>query len=105
MRWRYSTRMFDYDLGWYDAAACRAPVEIDGELLDRDAVNRLFYSDHDGRRRREQRLAVEVCTGCRVRVDCLTYAIAAQEPAGIWGGLTTEERARAINARRRKDRT
>ena len=42
MRWRYSTRMFDFDLDWYDEAACRAPVEIDGRTLDRDAVNRLF---------------------------------------------------------------
>jgi WhiB family transcriptional regulator, redox-sensing transcriptional regulator len=36
--------------------------------------------------------AREVCASCPVRRPCLAYAIAADEPSGIWGGLTTEER-------------
>lgn len=102
MRFRSTTRMFDYELDWIERGACRAPVTIDGVDLDVAAVSRLFFSDHDGRRTREQRLAVSICSGCDVRIECLRYAIAAQEPCGIWGGLTTEQRARAINARRRR---
>lgn len=102
MRFRYTTRMFDHEVEWQDRAACRSPVIVDGVELDRADVSRMFYSDHDSRRVRDQRAAVAICNSCEVRVDCLTYAIAAQEPCGIWGGLTTIERARAINARRRR---
>lgn len=102
MRFRYTTRMFDYEVDWQERAACRPPLVVNGVELDRAAASRLFYSDHDSRRTRDQQTAIAICGGCDVRVDCLTYAIAAQEPCGIWGGLTTIERARAINARRRR---
>lgn len=102
MRFRSTSRMFDHDLMWTERAACRPPLVVNGIALDAPAVSRLFFSDHDGRRTKEQRTAVAICHGCDVRVECLSYAIAAQEPCGIWGGLTTIERARAINARRRR---
>lgn len=35
--------------------------------------------------------ARQVCANCPVRVDCLEYAIAADE-WGIWGGLDREQR-------------
>ena len=94
-----------YDLGWIDDAACRQPVHDDGGIVDPAIVHGWFYSDNDGRKHAQVERARAICTGCQVRVACQQYAIAAQEPAGIWGGLTTRERARAMNTRRRKDTT
>lgn len=37
--------------------------------------------------------AKAVCAGCAVREDCLRYAIENQIPKGIFGGLTSQERA------------
>lgn len=47
-------------------------------------------------------VAVAVCEGCPIRVQCLEYAMAASEP-GIWGGLTDRGR-REERARRRRTR-
>jgi WhiB family transcriptional regulator, redox-sensing transcriptional regulator len=40
--------------------------------------------------------ALEVCADCPVRGPCLTYALEANEPAGVWGGATTPERRAAL---------
>lgn len=32
------------------------------------------------------------CNLCPVRTDCLNHALAKQEPAGVWGGMTTYQR-------------
>jgi len=52
--------------------------------------------------------AQEICFGCRVREECLDFAMRTGEAHGIWGGTTPEERARARRraaARRRRART
>jgi len=36
--------------------------------------------------------AIEVCMDCPVRIDCLTFALRTNQPHGVWGGLTTDER-------------
>ena len=41
--------------------------------------------------RREMR-AKAVCAGCPVVENCLRWALAAREPYGVWGGMSTEER-------------
>jgi WhiB family redox-sensing transcriptional regulator len=33
-----------------------------------------------------------VCAGCPVRIDCLNYAIETGQAAGVWGGVSEEER-------------
>lgn len=38
--------------------------------------------------------AKAVCAGCPVREECLTYAINNGEKAGVWGGLSPQERRR-----------
>jgi WhiB family redox-sensing transcriptional regulator len=43
--------------------------------------------------------AKEVCRGCVVRIECLDYAVAANEKQGIWGGLSERERRRVRRAR------
>lgn len=45
--------------------------------------------------------AKQICKGCPVRVACLEYALADTSiQDGIWGGLTTNERARLQSRRR-----
>jgi WhiB family redox-sensing transcriptional regulator len=41
-----------------------------------------------------------ICSACRVRVDCLEYALANGERFGVWGGLSENER-RSIRIARR----
>jgi WhiB family redox-sensing transcriptional regulator len=40
--------------------------------------------------------AVRICAGCRVRRQCLEFAMRTGETEGIWGGTTPEERIRAL---------
>ncbi|MFM8267274.1 MAG: WhiB family transcriptional regulator [Ilumatobacteraceae bacterium] len=46
--------------------------------------------------------AKQVCGECPVQADCLQYAIDTNQDAGIWGGLSEEERraTRRLTARR-----
>jgi WhiB family redox-sensing transcriptional regulator len=38
------------------------------------------------------RMAVRACWRCPARAACADYAVAADEPAGVWGGLLPDER-------------
>lgn len=42
--------------------------------------------------------AKAVCLVCPVREACLTYALETKQEAGIWGGLTEDERRRVRRA-------
>jgi WhiB family transcriptional regulator, redox-sensing transcriptional regulator len=48
--------------------------------------------------------AQRICAGCRVRQECLDFAMKTGEAHGIWGGTTPEERfrIRRQHARRRR---
>ncbi|WP_245239210.1 WhiB family transcriptional regulator [Streptomyces sp. MZ04] len=46
-----------------------------------------------------QSRAKAVCTGCPVRMECLSYALDKRIEHGIWGGMTERER-RALLRRR-----
>lgn len=48
--------------------------------------------------------AKRVCAGCAVREDCLEFALASNQEAGIWGGLTEDERRTLKRARQRRRR-
>lgn len=56
-----------------------------------------FPVGSSGPAQRQLARAKAVCAGCRVRADCLGYAIATGQDAGVWGGASEEER-RAIKA-------
>jgi WhiB family redox-sensing transcriptional regulator len=45
------------------------------------------------------RRALSVCGGCVLRVQCAEWALANHE-IGLWGGTTTDERARLRRDRR-----
>ena len=68
---------------WRDDAACR------------DADPELFFPDGDIRSARAQvKTAKLICRGCPVSATCLSWALASGQEAGIWGGLTEDERHR-----------
>jgi WhiB family redox-sensing transcriptional regulator len=41
---------------------------------------------------KEQNRAKNICKECPVINECLEYALAADEPHGVWGGTTPQER-------------
>ncbi|MET9339226.1 WhiB family transcriptional regulator [Nonomuraea sp. NPDC003804] len=45
--------------------------------------------------------AKQVCSGCRVRRQCLDWALATGEKHGVWGGKTAHERGNYQRALRR----
>jgi WhiB family redox-sensing transcriptional regulator len=43
-------------------------------------------------RQQMEKLAVSLCKACPVQKICLDYALAANEPYGVWGGTLADER-------------
>ena len=43
-------------------------------------------------RRRRQERAVAICRECPVLEECREHALRVNEPYGIWGGMTEDER-------------
>ncbi|MER7824852.1 WhiB family redox-sensing transcriptional regulator [Streptomyces sp. CG 926] len=75
---------------WQEEAACRA--------LGTDRFFHPAGERGEERAAREQE-AKEVCAFCPVRSQCLSHALRVQEPYGVWGGLTEDER-RELGARK-----
>jgi WhiB family transcriptional regulator, redox-sensing transcriptional regulator len=48
--------------------------------------------------------AKRICTTCAVREPCLEFALASNQDAGVWGGLTEDERRTLKRARQRRRR-
>ena len=48
----------------------------------------------------EQAIAISLCNGCEVRLQCLEYAMK-WRPVGVWGGTTTSRRTRMFTERNR----
>ena len=69
---------------WRDGAACVDHPEVD------------FFAAPDWSA--EIARARAICASCPVADDCLGFAIATNQPDGIWGGYTSKER---ITLRRR----
>ncbi len=49
---------------------------------------------------RREGAARALCRRCQVRQECLEYAMAVEEPHGIWGGLNELQRKRLMRRRR-----
>jgi WhiB family redox-sensing transcriptional regulator len=80
---------------WRATAACKG---LDPEM---------FFASEDLPNKQDrierEATAKAICTHCVVRQDCLTYAIAAGERYGIWGGLNPQERRAYVRTRRADD--
>lgn len=75
----------DDDLpGWYADAACH------------DHPTEWWFPEKGVSSER----AVEVCAGCPVRDDCLSYALDQGIDQGVWGGTGPKTRARLRRERR-----
>jgi len=65
------------------------------EAACQDADPELFFPDGDIRSARAKvKMARLICRGCPVTATCLSWSLASGEEAGIWGGLTEDERRR-----------
>ena len=53
-------------------------------------------------KRADEAFPKSICARCEVREECLDYAIAYDEPKGIWGGMNRAERLTEAVKRRRK---
>jgi WhiB family transcriptional regulator, redox-sensing transcriptional regulator len=76
-----------------------APAFMD-EGACRTADPNLFYNDENERGlvgHRKSDRAKAVCAGCPVVMECLGWAMATDEPHGVWGGMTSRERHRLRN--------
>ena len=51
-----------------------------------------FPVGSSGRALRQIAEAKAICARCRLEAECLGYALATGQGAGIWGGTTEEER-------------
>jgi len=68
---------------WRNRAACR------------DSDPETFFPDGDIRAGRAKIKAAKlICRTCPVNAACLSWALASGQQAGIWGGLTEDERRR-----------
>lgn len=73
---------------WQNSGACR---DLPSEMF--------FHPDGErgpSRRNRENK-ALAVCATCPVIQQCRNQALVIQEPYGIWGGLTEEDRVVIVN--------
>ena len=79
--------MTTYATDWRAAGAC---LSADPELF--------FPIPQGAIADRQIRNALRVCAGCAVRQQCLAYAMADAEIAGVWGGTTERERRKLRSA-------
>lgn len=74
------------DEDWYVDALC-----VDA---DTDWFFPVGYADQEN--------MAHYCTDCPVRVECGEFALATNQEAGIWGGMTEEARRRERRRRARQ---
>jgi len=84
------------DWDWQEKAACRG---LDTEMF--------FHPDGERgpRRKNRENAAKAVCASCPVIQACRKQALALQEPYGIWGGLSEDDRFAIINQREHRELT
>jgi WhiB family redox-sensing transcriptional regulator len=79
---------------WRTSAACRT---ADPELF--------FPVSSVGPGREDIAQAKAICQSCRVRRQCLQFALATHQMYGVWGGATEEERRVRVREQRERDRS
>lgn len=59
-----------------------------GEWAERAAClgmdHRIFFPSTG----QQPKLAYKICDGCDVQFECYRFAVATEQPAGVWGGVT-----------------
>lgn len=77
------------EVAWRQRAACK------------DEPTRLFFPDEG---EPASPAAKAICGACPVRVECLEFAMATGQRAGVWGGLGSKQRERLRRRRRDEQR-
>jgi len=77
-------------VNWRSAGAC---LSADPDLF--------FPISSAGPAERQIARAKRICAGCRVRRECLDFALSHDQVYGIWGGTTPEDRQRDRRRKRR----
>ncbi|MEX2328805.1 MAG: WhiB family transcriptional regulator [Nitriliruptoraceae bacterium] len=80
-------------MDWRSRAAC---IDEDPELF--------FPIGTTGPAVEQSEAAKRVCARCDVREECLEFALTSNQDAGVWGGLTEDERRTLKRARQRRRR-
>lgn len=80
-------------MDWRQKAAC---LEEDPELFFPVGTTGLALEQNDR--------AKEVCRGCAVIDECLEWALASNQDAGVWGGMSEDERRTLRRSRQRRRR-
>ncbi|CAN2182462.1 Transcription factor WhiB [Candidatus Nanopelagicaceae bacterium] len=68
----------------------------------RDKEPEMFFhpdGERGPRRRNRENAAKAVCASCPVIQACRDHALAVQEPYGIWGGLSEDDRLAILSRR------
>lgn len=82
---------------WVDQAACKG---MDGSIFFASRGDNLRKTHGDERARYHE--AREVCGRCPVNAECLDHALTYRISFGVWGGMTSHERAKLLRAPHRK---
>lgn len=80
-------------MDWRQRAAC---LDEDPELF--------FPVGSTGPALDQLERAKQVCHGCEVIEACLEWALATNQDAGVWGGLSEDERRSLRRSRQRRRR-
>lgn len=80
------TYLAQHDAGWRRRSRCPVRADLD------------FYSEQP----REIRACKRVCSECPVKEACVLVALRHEDPWGIWGGLTGEERKHLVTGLRER---
>lgn len=81
--WTLRNRHFD----WMDHAECVGQTE-------------LFFKETRGYSGAQYQVAKDICAGCKVRVQCLEFAMDNDMQYGVWGGKTPAERNKILARRK-----
>ena len=73
------------DEEWKDRGACR------GKAPRRRGDPDPFFPEGRRQAHHEQREALDCCSICPVKIDCLRYAITTRQQYGHWGGHTERQ--------------
>lgn len=73
--------------------------------LCRDTDSSVFFAptqfEHKPEREAREAKAKAICERCPVRLPCLEWALATQEPFGVWGGYSEHERKQILVGKRK----
>jgi WhiB family redox-sensing transcriptional regulator len=86
-----SSRQEGFDMDWRFRAACRS-----------EEPDLFFPNGSSGQALVQLAEAKSVCRRCPVLIECRTWALANGQDAGVWGGMSADER-RALRRRDRVD--